>query len=747
MANANGDQNQIKKSFKNQELFEALASSKLYPGYKNYLQEARKKAFKLFGIQDDHLFTEEQKDKFEDDLQQFVDNVRRRWKKVNRTKHALLSRFSSFFDSNFPFQLPRPNEEWVDVEQENKVPGKKRKIKGFLALSKSGQHRRSQLIVSKNEPEAIIAATKTIFFQKGCRKASAFVLEQMYQDKNFAKTVVKELSAKHPVKVDDDEALALFTSLHQTRNKYQKMRTTAKRHNADIFPPWKKMRAAKKRCLLEDSEYTSSEAVNPTSSLINKSIDRFLSDEENRETIMNFKGDKDSITLRADIKWGLDGSGDQSQYNQQECTGKTLLATQMCIVQYVCEETQQVVYEEPMANTAMAHRPLRLSYEPENRESVCKEYQRVEQDFKDHEPYQPIPGVTFTVNSIPTLFDGKCLKFITHESADQNCAICGAKPTQMSTIGTHFTVKEEPPDVLKHGVAPLHFRLRATDFLLHLGSYSEIQKPQANLEADKISRELREDEIKTDIWERYHVRVFGKGPHGGGVLTGNTARKLFEDPEFLSTTLKVPLEIVLKLKSMCDAVNSSKKIDSAKFEELGTEFNDLFFQHFVHPGKTRSWYFMPSSIHKITVHGKQLLDNLPMAPGLSSEEGSEANNKFFREIRRSLTRKLSSLTVIQDLNERLLCISDPLILKKASKDYLRKKKKRPVPEHLKDLLLDQENAVIEQDDDFHDDAYMNAQNFIMEHGNRDIEDEEVEEDSQSQPMETDDSEPMDIDPS
>ena len=51
-------------------------------------------------------------------------------------------------------------------------------------------------------------------------------------------------------------------------------------------------------------------------------------------------------------------------------------------------------------------------------------------------------------------------------------------------------------DILMHGFAPLHFKVRAMEFLLHLGDHSEIKKSRCISQADKESQAKREEEIK-----------------------------------------------------------------------------------------------------------------------------------------------------------------------------------------------------------------------------------------------------------
>ena len=46
-----------------------------------------------------------------------------------------------------------------------------------------------------------------------------------------------------------------------------------------------------------------------------------------------------------------------------------------------------------------------------------------------------------------------------------------------------------------------------------------------------------------------------------------------------------------------------------------------------------SWFAMPSLLHKIIVHGREINETCPLPISLTSEEASKANNKFLRKFR------------------------------------------------------------------------------------------------------------------
>lgn len=86
------------------------------------------------------------------------------------------------------------------------------------------------------------------------------------------------------------------------------------------------------------------------------------------------------------------------------------------------------------------------------------------------------------------------------------------------------------------------------------------------------------------------------------------------------------------------------------------------------------WYPIPVVVHKVLIHGSQIVEKNELSVGLLSEEAQEARNKDYRYFREHHTRKDTRLHTNEDLLKILLISSDPVIAthislpKKKSKD-------------------------------------------------------------------------------
>lgn len=69
---------------------------------------------------------------------------------------------------------------------------------------------------------------------------------------------------------------------------------------------------------------------------------------------------------------------------------------------------------------------------------------------------------------------------------------------------------------------------------------------------------------------------------------------------------------------------------------------------------------MSPTLHKILIHGPEIVRTAPLPIGMLSEEAAEHRNKHFREYRMKFARKCSRTAGNEDILNRLLLTSDPL---------------------------------------------------------------------------------------
>lgn len=126
------------------------------------------------------------------------------------------------------------------------------------------------------------------------------------------------------------------------------------------------------------------------------------------------------------------------------------------------------------------------------------------------------------------------------------------------------------------------------------------------------------------------------------------------DCEFAAKTTGVNENLIRRFRTILIAVNSTKVVDIQKFKLYAYETAQLYVQLY-------KWYFMPPSVHKVLIHGADLIESFDLPIGIFSEEAQEARNKDFRNVRENNSRKNSRTNTNEDILHWLLISSDPVI--------------------------------------------------------------------------------------
>ena len=153
----------------------------------------------------------------------------------------------------------------------------------------------------------------------------------------------------------------------------------------------------------------------------------------------------------------------------------------------------------------------------------------------------------------------------------------------------------------------------------------------------------------------------------GNTNCGDTAKTAFANVDILVEILQIyPRKIIFMLKIMIECLTCGDPIDSQKFRAYCDEWLELF-----HNDSSINWNWMSQSTHFLLHHFDKVIDLFPCAPGLMSEEGSEANVKFFRKTRTQNARQIPSKN-LEDCFMRQVDKSDAIIQSLTSQPVYRK---------------------------------------------------------------------------
>jgi hypothetical protein len=112
------------------------------------------------------------------------------------------------------------------------------------------------------------------------------------------------------------------------------------------------------------------------------------------------------------------------------------------------------------------------------------------------------------------------------------------------------------------------------------------------------------------------------------------------------------------------------------------------------------WYDIPPSLHRVLVHGKEIVEATPLPIGMTSEEGAESNTKFARRFHENHTRKTSQEDTMSDLFHRMMDISDPIVV--AMSPQPKTMPEKHLPPDMAELLLTSELGPFQDSSDSED---------------------------------------------
>lgn len=356
-------------------------------------------------------------------------------------------------------------------------------------------------------------------------------------------------------------------------------------------------------------------------------------------------------------KWGFDGSSGHSQYKQcftdSENTDEFLFLIAMCPLKLVEDSTGTELWNTPRSSSTMYCRPIKFVFMKENSTLVQEEEARLNEmivHLSKHCFQKNGFSIEISFKMLFTMIDGSVCNILSKTNAAAKCYICGATPKQMN----REAIYEKPSNVenYRFGLSTLHCWIRCFECLLHISYRLPFKSWQVRDPQNKITFANRKKEIQNSFKTRMGLTVDKPKPGFGSSNDGNTARRFFANPKEAAEITGVSENLIQKFSIILRVIASGKHINIPTFSILLNETSELYLQLY-------SWYYMPSSVHKLLVHGPDIISFFEIPIGQLSEEALEASHKEFRRNRLNHTRKASRIYTNIDLMTVLLLKSDP----------------------------------------------------------------------------------------
>lgn len=251
------------------------------------------------------------------------------------------------------------------------------------------------------------------------------------------------------------------------------------------------------------------------------------------------------------------------------------------------------------------------------------------------------------------MLDGKVANALSGNPSTQSCYICKIKPKDINNLEK---VLKQPCNLstFHYGLSTLHAHIRFFECILHIAYRLDIKTWQIRGAENKAACEKKKQEIISKFREETGLLIDTVKQGSGNTNDGNTARRFFKNPTKAAEITKVNEELITRFAYILQVISCGYKIDTNNFRAYALETAKLFISLY-------RWYNMPASVHKILIHGADVMDTLLLPIGQLSEEALEARHKECRYFREHNTRKTSRKENIEDLLHALFISSDMVI--------------------------------------------------------------------------------------
>ena len=549
-----------------------------------------------------------------------------------------------------------------------------------------------------------------------------------------------------PPQVSIDKAIAIYTGSRLGRDTYTDQKKLLDSDGHYVLPPWKHIRKQQMDITPDFQELPAPHngVYFPLLSAVTITFQRLL-------THVTIESGALPKLFKMKIKFGFDGSGNHSIYNQiNNVQTNNIIMTMFCPLSIETDDGS-TVWTRDSPNNPFAQRPVGIQLGKESADNITS-LAIFNEDMAKMQEGIDLGSSQVKVDISSYMMDRKAadlylgtgggycdLCTLTKEACHcidivKNYVNIDREITNLHDIFERLVqddgtiLKERGDYAVRQGLtnkpvatiqAPtvqvLHALLRTFDFFMKIVVHTKagvfdwsegVSHSSKFLAAAKVALQGQIQEGTGIKWD-----VVDKTGKGGTTTTGNVARRLLHSKasrDLIVSSLpddhrdKISF-LGQQLSTILRVMSSKEKVNVDKYKNLCYSVYIFLLQKFQSQTKQCSWVSITPTVHKLLAHSWELIDsNDGYGLGSLDESGLEGCNKLLRNVRTCIARKTSQKDNVVDTIRRLWLSSDPLV-------QVERKKARNVCKvclreghTLRSCPLDKATVSTEDDTLFHD---------------------------------------------
>lgn len=626
------------------------------------------------------------------DLKYLKAQFTKRWADCCRVKETFFKKNENWLSGNITLEQLHEQESekskkkkvLVNEERQNSTSRKMgRPVSPFEVASECSKRRKTKMLRDNNSSEELKYATQMKLRKEGKNKM-AKLFEVASTSTSKVNEVLQNMEKEVQTPFSPTEALNIIIRMDLSKDSYVFLREANLEKNCHMYPSYEKVLEEKKKCYPTGILIEEFKAEIPLQNLLNHTANRLLTVQEAALQIFKQDLNHDLYDLELLTKYGIDGSSSQSLFSfkyddevHKEVCETSILSSFICPIRLSDKSSNTILWQNPAPSSTGFCRPLKLLFIKETADVVRKEVEAFKESVQ-----QLHPTVTDNIQVhhkiIITMVDGKVCQALTHTPSAASCYICipRTNPSSMNDLD-QIEKKSVNRQALTYGLTPLHLLINTMECILHLAYRMKLKSWMAKGPEKQKTLKEEQKRIQKELKKEMGLNVDMPAQGTGTTNNGNTARKFFANPQVVSNITGVSSDLIYRISVLLRALNSGHDINSAKYNEYAKmtakQFVDLY-----------PWFYMPVSLHKMLMHGAQIIEELCVPVGHASEEGMEATHKILRNARQWHTHKTSRSRSNSDLLNWLLVHSDPVIA--GQRKHKKNRNQGPFPSDVIDLL-------------------------------------------------------------
>lgn len=578
-------------------------------------------------------------------INSFIPDYDRKWNNTKRKRSNFIVKYQQFLESDFVVNFSIENDEPSEVQSCSSLAKRGRpRVTYEKGASKTKKRRIEELSSSFSREELVLAIE------------NVEIVSDNESDTEDPSELTEELM---------NNTLAMFVDLKLSKRKYLKLRKYNKiisKNNS--YPSYNCIVKAKNNCYPFDGEHIET-SVNGASahfiSLLGHTVERILLQFKKSELT---ELHRNKLILKG--KWGMDGAHSNQMTNQKwskdnyddDNIDRDSDAAFFLIsfVPLQLETADKIIWTNKTPSSVHYCRITKFVFAKERESLVKKEYEYHNNLLNKVETYSiTLNGIVFDINFDLkcTMIDGKICNYLTNQKASACCNICGVGPKYANDL-SYITKLHFDESHYKFGLSTLHMWIRTLEFLLHVSYNQDFKQFFARTLEEKEQKKQRKQQIQNDLKSELSLTVDKVRQGYGTSNTGNVARAFMRQAEAVSKIVGLDENLIVRFHNILQVITCGKMIDTLKFKQYCLQT----FERHLH---LYPWYKLPPSIHKLLIHGADIIETFDLPIGYYSEESQEGSNKVFRDARSYHSRMNERSHTNIDILKYMLVNSDPLV--------------------------------------------------------------------------------------